>query len=277
MQAIWEGEIAQAYKLIDTGVDLNMRDDKGRTALIYAIRDSNPKLALYILGKGADFNLKDDKGWEALHWSVDQSEKLVRDYLLKNGADVNALSIEGDTPILVAAKGYDDSCIKVLHTHGGNLNHHNQAGYSAMMIAYELQDYYTVQVLLKLGAIPFSKMGDSYQFDIPIGGVYFEPFYDYRDQFDNNHLLQYISKQDWSVVDFLIDSNFPFEDQNAKGENALILLTQHNQINLVHKLLLDKNVYLNIRDFTGLSALDYAKKLQFHEIYDLLKKSGAHE
>ncbi len=59
---------AQLGALLDDGFDVDYRDQRGRTALFYAIAPygGNPELVKWLVGKGADVNLRDPAGETAL-------------------------------------------------------------------------------------------------------------------------------------------------------------------------------------------------------------------
>ncbi|KAK8134966.1 Nucleoside phosphorylase domain protein [Apiospora sp. TS-2023a] len=90
--------------LIDHGVEVNIRDYKGRTPLFYANQD----VIKLLLETGADIHAQDNEGLTPLHipldkWSVDicVSEGIQR------GNDVNPQDVSGLTPLHYA------SCIEV--------------------------------------------------------------------------------------------------------------------------------------------------------------------
>jgi ankyrin repeat protein len=278
IQAIYDGEINEAYRLIDSGVDLNEKDATGKTALIYSIRDSDTGIALYLISKNADIEVSDPLGNTPLYWSIQSFETKVRRELIARGANVNALNLNGDSPVIASAQSYDEIAIKELYAAGANLDFKNKNGQSALMISYQLKDFFTLELLLELGAIPFSMKAGEFSYDIPMKKPDFrKAYYRYSDATGNNHLLKYIQMKNWSVVRGLIEFDFDFEARNYQGENALILLTKSNQIELVRSLVVDKKVYLDGWDVDQMTAIQYAKKLQHTEIYDLLKNAGAEE
>jgi len=53
-------ELAQI--LIDEGVDVNAKDDRGRSAIHHAVLKDFPKVVEYLAMRGADINVPNDRG-----------------------------------------------------------------------------------------------------------------------------------------------------------------------------------------------------------------------
>jgi ankyrin repeat protein len=86
--------------LIESGADLNARDDHGFTPLHFAAQEHAPEIARILLGKGADPNARDEDGnsvlWRAVAAARGRDE-IVR-LLLDNGARDDLPNLEGVTP-----------------------------------------------------------------------------------------------------------------------------------------------------------------------------------
>lgn len=65
IRAAQNGHIRVMKLLLDRGADVNIRDDKGLTALFVAASLSDPKMVQLLLSKGADVNIKTDDGFTA--------------------------------------------------------------------------------------------------------------------------------------------------------------------------------------------------------------------
>ncbi len=73
-------DLKYAKLLLDKGVDINVKDEDGRTALIYATASNNAKMVKYLLFQGADKTIKDIFGKNALDYST---EEIISTYLLE--------------------------------------------------------------------------------------------------------------------------------------------------------------------------------------------------
>ncbi len=87
------GHIDAVKQHISDGVELNEKDDVGRTPLH---RAANKEVAELLISNGADVNAQDDGGSTPLHWARTEG---VAELLITNGADVNAKNNSGQTPL----------------------------------------------------------------------------------------------------------------------------------------------------------------------------------
>ena len=60
--AISKGDLGKVQQLVEIGVDVNKKDERGITPLMYAILFNQPQIAAYLIRNGADCNAKDVKG-----------------------------------------------------------------------------------------------------------------------------------------------------------------------------------------------------------------------
>ena len=76
-------------------------------ALIDAVKNNEIEKVKTLLAPGIKTNLseKDDKGGTALMWAVVQGKKEIVELLIKAGANVNEKTEYGDTALMVAATG----------------------------------------------------------------------------------------------------------------------------------------------------------------------------
>ena len=101
------GDLAGVQAELDKGVDVNAKDDVGKTPLTYAARFGHKEVAELLLAKGADASAKtDDNGTTPLHHAALNGHKEIAAMLIAKGADVNAkLAVDGGTPLYQAAWG----------------------------------------------------------------------------------------------------------------------------------------------------------------------------
>lgn len=82
----------------------NSRDFNGRSLLMKAVKNGNDWEIRSLLESGADVNVKDNDGWSALMYAVRYQNNLeVVRLLLRNGADMTAMNKYGSTPLDLAA------------------------------------------------------------------------------------------------------------------------------------------------------------------------------
>ncbi len=102
-KAAFEGDVGCIKKLMDEGVDPNVRDVFGRTPLHLAVQAGHRGVVELLLNYGADPNARDAAGQTPLHWAVACGHADIEELLLERGADPNAKDFAGNTPLHIAA------------------------------------------------------------------------------------------------------------------------------------------------------------------------------
>lgn len=88
-----------------------MTDKAGRTELMYAVIDKEYKKVKELINSGIDVNTKDNQGYTALHFAVESNNYEIVECLISNNADVNAKDNFGNIPLGRAIKPYIDKRI----------------------------------------------------------------------------------------------------------------------------------------------------------------------
>ena len=79
LSAIKSGDIDRAKNLMDNGADVNAKDKKGRTILMYAAVHGYAEIAKLLMDNGAEVNAKDKDGMTALMYTeYTEIAKLLR-------------------------------------------------------------------------------------------------------------------------------------------------------------------------------------------------------
>src|SRR5437660_1580397 len=114
-KAAQDGDLQAVKDLLAKGADVNAKDDKGKTALLWAApaRD-NPEMMRLLIAKGADVNAKDNDGETALMIAAGQSNPGILAELIEAGADINAQNNSGGTALMAAAFRANIEEIKIL-------------------------------------------------------------------------------------------------------------------------------------------------------------------
>ena len=102
-EAIRNNDLSAVKVQLGSG-DVNAKDKRGTTPLMYAAAYGSADAVKILIEAGADVNSKNAFDATALMWAVNDLDK-VR-LLLTKGADVNARSKMGRSPLLMAA--FDD-------------------------------------------------------------------------------------------------------------------------------------------------------------------------
>lgn len=60
--AISKGDLAKVKQLVEIGVDVNKKDERGITPLMYAILFKQTEIVSYLIRNGADYRAEDSRG-----------------------------------------------------------------------------------------------------------------------------------------------------------------------------------------------------------------------
>jgi len=106
------------------------RDEKGRTALHYAV---DAKTVRVLVEKGANVNAADVKGYTALHVAVTEKRLEIVRELIKSGADVNAEEYGNKcTPLHLACMVGEKGIVEELVKAGAEIEQADKFGMTAM-------------------------------------------------------------------------------------------------------------------------------------------------
>lgn len=171
--------------LLESGSDVNEKNNAGETALLLAAKAGNNKAIQYLLSKGATFTAAAN-GMTPLHEVAFRKNKEGVNIFLDGvaGVDVEALNNDGESPLALACAGGDIECVKLLLQKGCNkdrgcvhqatkferpdvirllaakgadLNGMNRIGQTPLVIAVEEDLPDMVRLLLEGGADPMIK------------------------------------------------------------------------------------------------------------------------
>ncbi|MDE0077675.1 MAG: SUMF1/EgtB/PvdO family nonheme iron enzyme [Caldilineaceae bacterium] len=102
------GDIEILKAAIATGVDVNARDSRGRTALMHAVDKGYLLLVSELLEALADVNVRALDGATALFMAAAHGHTEIIELLMKAGADVSIRGPQGKTPVDVARARYGE-------------------------------------------------------------------------------------------------------------------------------------------------------------------------
>jgi len=131
MIGAWEGNIPMMELFVSRGADINKVNSNGEQALLHAAWKGRLEAVRWLVERGASLN-RQGKEWAALHYAAFSGHAEIVAYLLERGGDVNALSTNGSTPLMMAAREGRESIARTLLASGARTDIVNEYGDDAL-------------------------------------------------------------------------------------------------------------------------------------------------
>ncbi|KAL5702075.1 hypothetical protein ACHQM5_027336 [Ranunculus cassubicifolius] len=139
------------YLIGDLKLDVDVKDIRDKTPLIFAIEGKHLSTASYLLEMGASLDVADDLGATPLHYAA--GNKKLLHLLVSRGANVDVMSPAG-TPLERAALNGDHEAIEVLLNYHANPNLNYRDVWTPLLASLQAHSFQCVQLLLEAGADP---------------------------------------------------------------------------------------------------------------------------
>lgn len=152
VQSAEKGDQKTVLLFLESGVDINTRDEHGWTPLMISTFNGREEVALLLIRSGADVNARDSAGYGPLHWAAFNGYSEVVKLLLEKRAHVNAVSKHGLTPLLQAATRGHLVTVGQLIAGGANVNQASNDGWTPLHKAAANGHSEVVKLLLAKGA-----------------------------------------------------------------------------------------------------------------------------
>lgn len=151
-KAVQARNISEVRLLLESGIDVNSKDEIGQTALMHASMQGFKDIAEFLLSRAADVNAKDDVFGTALIYASSQGNESLVNLLLERKADVNAKDVRNNTALIKAAIRGRTKNARLLIKYGADVNWHGAFGMTPLMWATGMEQIETVRFLLNHGA-----------------------------------------------------------------------------------------------------------------------------
>ncbi|MFC1652081.1 ankyrin repeat domain-containing protein [Planctomycetota bacterium] len=169
--AVVMGDLARVRSLVGQGVDVNAKDELGKTPLFWAISLRQIKVVDLLITQGADVNAKTQDGQTPLYIAVIRGSREVMEMLIANGAEVTSQIVTlavrskheeivdlflGDkafatSVFLSAAANRDKNLAKQALDQGADVNASDQSGVTSLHRAAVRVDKEIGSLLLNYG------------------------------------------------------------------------------------------------------------------------------
>lgn len=152
LEKVKHGEVETVKLFLAAGMNADVKDQKGDTALMNAIAANSDASAEVLLNGGANVAERTKNGSTALHLISLTGNNLIGQLLLKHHAEVNAKTDAGETPLMIAAlRGYPDT-VKLLIAAGADVKATDNRGETPLMHAVERKHTDVIELLKAAGA-----------------------------------------------------------------------------------------------------------------------------
>jgi ankyrin repeat protein len=142
------GSMGSIQFLIDVaGLDVNSRDDFGRTPLIMTTKEDRIDVAKLLIEKGAQ-KIKDNYGKNPLHFCSIYNAKNVASLLVELGEDVNEKDFVGKTPLHYAAVSNSSDVAEILLKAGANPLEKDKTGRTPLDEAVNSKKFKVLKVIV---------------------------------------------------------------------------------------------------------------------------------
>jgi DNA-binding NtrC family response regulator/ankyrin repeat protein len=232
LTAAAEGDTGKLASLLDSGTDVNARNENGDTALMEAAKHGHLDAVNLLLGHHTDVNAKNQLGRSALMWAASLGHTAIVGRLLDVGADVNATNNHDDTA-LTQASGQIDAT-RVLLERGAEVNWRNVFGTSPLMRAAKYGHEKVLRLLITHGAEV-----------------------DAQNVNGTTALMRAASQGHAAIVQALLRSGSQVDLRNRDGATALMRAATQGQLEVL-LVLLSAGADTHARDKDGSTALSFA-------------------
>ncbi len=263
-----------AVKLfLDAGMNPNVKDNDGWTALLFAEDNNHLETVKTLLAKGADINARDTYGNTALMYASIHGHTDIVQVLLTKDADVNAKTKDGKTALMYAIDQEHDDIVSLLKNAGAIGLISKETRHEPVKKSLQNSDD-------KAKTQKETKKELSKQNIINSDNVVKTPEEARKElaqiniTFNEDEFINCAKDGKTDVVKLFLDAGMNPNAKDSTGTTALISATFNAYTDTVQALL-TKGVDVNTKDNFGRTALMYAAyKGQMEIVKALLSKSA---
>ena len=155
------GQCDSIRLLLDSGMNIDLRDTFGRTPLHCASDQRHLLATELLLDMGADPNVRDNLGIMLIHDAAQVGdERLMRRLLRDVRVDISATTVRGMRALHYAAMGGHTNIVRMLLDVDHEIDARGRGGYTALHLAASMGEENVVRLLVEAGANVNAKRDD---------------------------------------------------------------------------------------------------------------------
>jgi ankyrin repeat protein len=151
-RAVSENDMESMQTLLKEGINVNLQDRRGWSALNIASCAGREAMCRLLLENKADVNFQDDRRITPLHWACHNSDEAICRLLLENKADVNLQCKTGAAVLHRACNRGNVAICRLLLEHKADVDLADDHGTTALHWACKKGDKVIIRLLLDYGA-----------------------------------------------------------------------------------------------------------------------------
>lgn len=235
-----------------TSMDIDSKDEDGRTPLSWAVEHKHEDIAQLLLDAGAEVDSKDKAGWIPLLWAVKNGHEAMVKLLLDAGAEVDSTDNRYNRTLLSwAAKNMYEAVFKLLLNAGAKVNSKDTAGWTPLLWAVRNSHETVAKLLLDTGAEV-----------------------DLADKESRTPLSWAAENRHEAIVKLLLDAGAKVNSRAKDGRTPLLWAAMRGRKAVV-KMLLKAGAEVNLKDEDGWTPLTWAVVHGHNSVAELLRNLGA--
>ncbi|MFP3033742.1 MAG: ankyrin repeat domain-containing protein [Wolbachia sp.] len=278
--AVENGDFNKVKELVDREVDVNIKDKRGSTPLIYAtayaVFFDNLDIAKYLVENRADVNAENNIGITPLQVAAKEGKSDAVKYLVDKGANVNAINKDGDTALILATRKGNLDVVKYLVDNEADIDVKDKDGCTPIYLAVAQGELNVVKYLVDNGAdVNARKTGGN----TPIERATLDHRSDIVEILQQAQLTEglfnAIRQGSLEEVQAIITQGANFKAKDKNGKTPLHWAAECNNTTEIVQLLIEKKVKINAKDKGGKIPLHLAAEKGRLEIVKLLVGNNA--
>ena len=263
-----KNQLKKIRAVISGRANINIQNKEGLTALMLIASSGDDSTIRALISAKADLDAEDKDGNTALIYAVQNNNVGGAKAIIRGKPNLNKQNKNGNNALMIASENGFEEVVRSLISAKANLDMQNNKGDTALLLSVYNKKNNVVKILIDAGADINIKNKDNKDILSVI-----RKGYDYLNIIEivcpitskEESFIDYAKNDISGVKNLLNDKSVNIDAQNKFGDTALIKASFNGQNEIVSTLL-NANVNLNIQDNFGHTALIDASRQGYDKI-----------